>query len=582
MRRFLFGCLAIVGLIFVLGMAGVAGLGYWALREGRQAAVPKLGERLILRARIEGGVPERASTDPIEAALSDNPMGLRDMVEAIDRAAGDDRVKGLFLDLSGSRVSLASAQELRASIERFRRGGKVAFAYATTFSGGGDLQNLYLATGCDQIWMQPSGEIGATGVALEIPFAADGLAMLGVKPRFDQRWEFKGGVDSFLAKGMSQPLRDQLQSVVDDLLRQVVDGVAMGRGLTPETVRAAIDQAPLFADQALARKFVTGTGYLDDAETQAQRASGGVEFTDLRRYLEGSAAADPAGARVAVITGVGTVVEGRGEDGIGEDLSLRSGRIAAALRSAAHDTRVKAIILRIDSPGGSYVASDTVWHAVHAARAAGKPVVASMGARAASGGYFIAMAADKVVADPASLTGSIGVYSGKFVLTGLWDKLGVAWDRVAAGAHAGGDSMNRDFTPDEYKSFEAGLDRVYADFTSKAAADRGLSNEKIDQVARGRVWTGAQAQKVGLVDRLGDFQTAVDEARSLAGIAANAPVELAPYPAPENAIDRLFNAAKRLQGVTKAMAPLAGILERLGPLVDAATPEALKAPLTAP
>jgi protease-4 len=294
------------------------------------------------------------------------------------------------------------------------------------------------------------------------------------------------------------------------------------------------------------------------------------------------------GDKIALIYGVGPVVRGGDDDGsgLGGSEMLSAQTVAKAFRLAADDPEVRAILFRIDSPGGSYVASDTVWREVKRARGRGKPVVASMGAVAASGGYFVAMAADRIVAEPGTLTGSIGVYAGKFVLDGLWDKLGVHWEQLKSATNAGMDSANHDFTPEQWQRFQSSLDRVYADFTKRVADDRKLSPDRLDAVARGRVWTGRQAVAVGLADQVGGFEDGIAAAKSLAHLAPNAPVKLETFPPERTPLDRVFALLGDLDRTATSLHVAAHIAEVLAPILQRieATTRAreLSAPLALP
>ena len=571
MRRLLFGFLAIVGFLAILIVLFIGGLTYWLVVQTRHAS--QVPGQAILRLAVRGNPSE---TDGASGALrrligGERPSTLRELVNALDQATADKRVLGLMVDLSDAGPSLAAAQELRDAVTRFRAAGKPTFAFADSFGEGGrSSQAYYLATAFEQIWLQPSGELGVTGFALDHPFLADGLKLLGVTPRFGQRQEFKGGIDMFVDSSLPAPLRTSLQGLLDDLFAQLIDGIASGRKLTPDAVRALVDRAPLFADEAKQAGLIDGIGYEDEVRTQARRKTAdAADFVGLDAYLSDVGPPHHQGDKIALIYGVGPVV--RGDDdgsGLGGADTLSAETVARAFRQAADDSDVRAILFRIDSPGGSYVASDTVWRAVKRARSAGKPVVASMGAVAASGGYFVAMAADRVIAEPGTLTGSIGVYSGKFVLDGLWDKLGVHWDQLSAGANAGENSFNHDFTPAQWQRFQSSLDKIYADFTGRVADDRKLPAGRLDDVARGRVWTGRQAVALGLADATGGFEDALTAAKSLAHLAPDAAIKLETYPPERSTLDRAFKLLGEIEASAPALRTTTQLGELLAPLVQ--------------
>jgi protease-4 len=299
-------------------------------------------------------------------------------------------------------------------------------------------------------------------------------------------------------------------------------------------------------------------------------------LSDIRSYVSSGRRPNDRGTRVALIYGVGSVQTEEAEfSPLGGDQVMASDTVAKAIRDAVEDDKVRAILIRIDSPGGSYIASDTIWRAIRQARERGKPVVASMGHLAASGGYFVAMAADRIVADPGTVTGSIGVFAGKLVLRDFWKKLGVDWDEVHVGANALANSTNQPFSDSAWKLLNRQLDRIYTDFTTKAGEARKLDAAAMDKVARGRIWIGADAQKMGLVDELGGFRTALGTVRQLVNLPADAPLELKLYPKPKGALAELIEALQneqlpmadvfaglaRLGRVTAALDPLLGRLE---------------------
>ncbi|MEJ0068366.1 MAG: signal peptide peptidase SppA [Pseudomonadota bacterium] len=294
-----------------------------------------------------------------------------------------------------------------------------------------------------------------------------------------------------------------------------------------------------------------------------------ARFVTLDAYVSDVGPPHLQGDKIALIYGVGPVVRGGDDDtGLGSSEMLSAETVAKAFRQAAADPDVRAILFRVDSPGGSYVASDTVWREVKRARSAGKPVVASMGAVAASGGYFVSMAADRIIAEPGTLTGSIGVYSGKFVLDGLWSKLGVHWEQLTTGANAGMESANHDFTPEQWQRFQASLDRVYGDFTKRVGDDRKLTPARLDEVARGRVWTGRQAVALGLADAVGGFDDALAATKLLAHLAPNAPVKLELFPPERTPLDRVLKLFGELDRTATALRVTAQIGDVIAPILQ--------------
>ena len=348
-------------------------------------------------------------------------------------------------------------------------------------------------------------------------------------------------------------------------------GIADGRELDAAHVRRLVDRGPFAGSQAVDERLVDGLAYRDEVAARIDESVGGdAERLPLSTYLARSARPRVSGESIALIYGVGTVQRGESDSrGVFGAPTMGSDSVAAAFRAAAQDDEVKAILFRIDSPGGSYVASDTIWRATVRAKEAGKPVIVSMGNVAGSGGYFVAAAADKIVAHPGTITGSIGVLGGKLITTELMEKIGVTSDEVHTSANATLWSNALDYTPEQWQRISAWLDRVYADFTDKVAQGRGLAPEQIQAVARGRIWTGEDAEAVGLVDALGGFPAAIRLAKQAAGIAEDVEVELRLFPAPKTLFERVV---ARVQGdrdkAGVGAAALGETLRAVRPLVE--------------
>jgi protease IV len=507
---------------------------------------------LILELDLTQGLVENVAHDPLARAMSRRRPVLREVVEGLRHAAGDPAVLALVAKVGPWRHGLAWAQELRGAVKAFRENGKPAIAWAESFGefGPGTVP-YYLAAGFDEIWLQESGDVGLTGVAAEVTFLRGALDKAGIEPQFGQRYEYKNAADILTQREFTEAHREAVTRLVDSASDQVVSGVAAARGLTEEQVRGIIDRAPLTAAEAMDAGLVDHVGYRDEVYTAARERTADQGTTEpVLRYVSRYAKAGPAElARrlkergrpvVALVHGGGPIKVGRSGRGPLAGPSMGADTVAAAFRSATRDDSVKAILFRVDSPGGSYVASDTIRREVELARRAGKPVIVSMGTLAASGGYFVSMAADAIVAQPGTLTGSIGVLAGKGVVRDLVAKLGLTHGEVAAGEHALMFSSRREFTPGEWERLQLWLDRVYEDFTAKVAAHRGLSREQVHDVARGRVWTGADAAERGLVDELGGLADAADLARKRAGLPIDAPLRPWPHVPP---LERLRPAA---------------------------------------
>ncbi len=544
MRHAIGRFLAWVGGLFLLVLFVAIAIAAFSSRE---KAVPA---RTILEVNLEVELQEDSQQNPLAKLRPDGASSLRSLLVGLERAADDPRVVGLLARLGQTKMGMAQVQELRDAIRRFRDKGKFALAYSETFGefGQGN-SSYYLATAFEQIWLQPSGDVGLTGVLMEPFFIKNALEKLGLKPQMDQRYEYKNAMNMFTENKFTPAHKEALEKIAQGWYAQMVRGIAEGRKLQDGEVKALVDRGPFLGPEALKEKLVDQLGYRDEFMAKGRERGGSdAQLLFLHKYVERTDKAEKQRLKqaptLALIYGLGGVQRGKGEvDPLSGSSALGSDTVTAAFRSAVADKDVKAIVFRIDSPGGSYVASDAVWREVVRARAAGKPVIATMGNVAGSGGYFVAMAADKIVAQPATITGSIGVLGGKFVTSELLNnKLGVTQDRVAFGQHAGMWSTNREFTPDEWVRFQAWLDRVYVDFTNKVAEGRKLPKDSVLKVAKGRIWTGEDAKGIGLVDELGGLDVAVRLARQASGIAEGQPVALKQFPAQKPPIAMLRDA----------------------------------------
>ena len=499
------------------------------------------------------------------------PLVTRDLVDLLRRAADDERVTGVIGRVGGVGMGFAQIQEVRDAVQALSRAGKRTVAHADTY-GEFDTgtRAYYLASAFDTVYLQPSGDVSITGLVAQTPFVRDALGKLGVKPRLSARGKYKNAINVFTEQRYTEAHREATGAVVTGQFEQIVRGIAVARDLELETVRGLIDRAPVGADAALEAGLVDGLRYRDEVYEEFETPDGeDAPRLPAKRYLAraGRPDGDRGGEKVALIYGVGSVH--RGESGFGilsGEPTMGAETVAAAFRAAVDDEDVRAILFRVDSPGGSYVASDTIWREVVRARREGKPVVVSMGNVAGSGGYFVAMAADRIVAQPGTITGSIGVLAGKMVTSDLWERLGINWDEIPAGRNATMWSTTRDFDDAQWTEVEGFLDRIYADFTGKVAAGRKLSPAEVEEVARGRIWTGEAAQGLGLVDALGGFATALDAIRELLALPGDAAIDLAVFPRPRTLPEVLL---ARLAGEDSPVSVLPDLRARLSAIPGA-------------
>src|SRR5580693_3640036 len=500
---------------------------------------------LILELDLTEGIAEGPPADPLTALLTMRKTRLQDLLEGLRRAAADDRVRVLVVKVGGSRIGLAQVQELRAAIGDFRKSGKLAVAWAESFGEfvHGNVP-YYLATGFDRIYLQPSGTLGLTGVAVEQVFLHGALEKLGIGFESAKRYEYKSAPDQLTESAFTGPAREAAARLAESVTEQLAGVIAAGRGLSVEQSVALIARGPFMAPQALAEGLVDGLLYRDEVYDQVRKEAGAdATLLYLQRYQRtqslsalsrrvGSTVQGMAPGQherfVATIYAHGAIRHGRSGRGGPGGGGMGSDTVAAALRAAGADDGARAVVLRVNSPGGSYTASDVIWREVVRLRAAGKPVVVSMGDVAASGGYFISAPADVIVAQPGTITGSIGVIMGKPVLREMFGRAGVSTDTAAEGGNATMFSLSRPFTESEWERINVWLDAIYNDFTEKVASGRRLSVERVHELARGRVWSGADAIANGLADEAGGMHEAIAIARRRGGLPANAPVRVYP------------------------------------------------------
>jgi protease IV len=524
------GILAFIGGLTVVLVFAAGGLAAYYRIASRQ--VPS---HTFLEADFEKRHVECLPEDRLgRLVMRDAPL-VRDVVQALDRASEDPRVEGIIARVGASGMNLATIQEIRDAITRFREAGKKAVAYAETFGEFGPGNGAYyLATAFEKIYLQPSGDIGLTGLSSNTPFVRGLLDKIGVEPRLGHRKEYKSTAFTFMEREYTEPHREADQEVLDSMISQVVKGIEESRGFTSDQVVSAIDRGPFSAEQALREKLVDGLAYRDEVYGETvKEGKGGHRLLRLGEYLRRAGSPYSGNEKIALIYGVGQIVRGKSRyTPLGRHI-MGSESVTSAFRAAVKDNTVKAIVFRINSPGGSYVASDSIWRETVRAKEAGKPVIVSMGDVAGSGGYFVSMAADKIIAQPGTITGSIGVVAGKMVVSEFWNKVGVNWGQVATNRNAGLWSNTEDYTPQQWERLQAWLDEVYEDFVQKVSAGRNMDLESVHRAAKGRIWSGEDARTLGLVDLLGGFQTSVEVAKAAAGIPEDRKIGLKIFPRPQ-------------------------------------------------
>ena len=562
--------LAILGALWLIGVVIVL-----VAVIGVKGRVPS---KTILEANFEHTYLEDAPPTPTAQLMLTEKQTLRDVVDAIDRGATDDRVVGMIAKIGAAPLGMAQTQEIRDAVQRFRAHKKFAVAYSETFGEFGPGNGAYyLATAFDHIYLQPSGDVGLTGIIMESPFIKGTLSKLGMTFHGDHRYEYKAALNFYTESKYTAAHKEEMAAIMTSWFNQMKEGICQARQIAPDKFQAIVDAGPYLGKEAVDAKLVDAVAYRDEVYGKVKSQAGdGAELLYLSNYLHRAGRPHDRGKKVALVFGVGGVTRGKSDyDPVQGSQNMGSDTVAGAIRAAAEDKDVKAILFRVDSPGGSYVASDTIWREVVRARQAGKPVIVSMGNLAGSGGYFVAMAADKIVAEPGTITASIGVLGGKMLTSGLWDKVGLSWDQVHQGENATMFTGTEDYTPAEWGRFQAWLDRVYLDFTSKVADGRKLPKEKVLEIAKGRIWSGQDAKNLGLVDELGGYDTALKLAKKAAGVSEDDDVKIAVYPRPKTLLQSVMerrgpdNSDKEAVGQTLArilqvVQPVARQLDAVG------------------
>jgi protease IV len=550
----------LIGVAVFVSFAGLFLL-YLLLARGPQ--VPDSGTLVL---RPGGDVQEVVPDDVVEQLINRDAATLRGFVESLRKAKRDPRISNVLLLPSPLDSPFwGKVQELRTAIIDFRKSGKKVIAF---LEYGGD-REYYLASAADRVFLLPTSPLDLTGVASYEVFLRGTLDKLGAYPDFIHLGDYKTAVNQLTEKGFTPAHREMSESLNRDMYEQLVRGIAESRKKSEAEVRALIEQGPFSPEAALRLGLVDDLAYddqLDDRLRELHFASGDmrrIEGSDYQRITPQSVGITPK-SRIAVLYAVGTITSGKSGYAPGTGQTVGSETLVDQIRRVRDDASIKAIVLRVDSPGGSSVASDVIWRELMITRdqKPSRPLVASMADLAASGGYYISMPANVIVAQPATLTGSIGVFMGKIVVGGPAGKVGVTTETVKSGANADIYSPFAPFTADQRARLGGYMQGFYTNFVEKAAASRHTSPERIHAVAQGRVWTGQQAQRQGLVDALGGLDAAVVVAKQRANIPADEDVELVAYPPRRSFYEALAEQVGRSSIGLAALGPIVGGLDR--------------------
>jgi len=496
---------------------------------------PTTPANAVLELDLREGISDQASTNPF-AAFSGSSLSVMSIVDTLAQAEKDNHVKVLLVRLPEGGLTPASADEIRQAIRRFRAAGKPVIAHSQGFQPIGTVISSYMVgASASELWMQNTANFQASGFATDEMFLGRAFDKYGVRADFEQRYEYKNAVNQYTQSDFTEPHREAMTAWMTSIYDSAIANAAQDRKTTPLLLKTALEAGPYSAPQALTLKLVDKIGQVEDAEAEAKRRAGGkAEILEFDDYAASQGERVGSGRdAIAIVGGEGAILTGRGGGGgFGGGSSIHSDVTAKAIYDAIEDKSVKAIVFRVSSPGGSPEASEQILAAVRAARKAGKPVVVSMGAYAASGGYWISSEADWIVAQPSTLTGSIGVFGGKFVVADALARFGVDLRGISVGGeYADAFASTQPFTAPQRAAFAASMDRTYEDFVTRVSTGRHIPVTRVREIARGRVWTGAQGKALGLVDQLGGVTEAVGKARSLAGIPDDRSVRFKRFPA---------------------------------------------------
>lgn len=538
---------------------------------------PTLPDKFVLFMPIEQGFIEHQNeAGPYD--FKSRSMTVRSAVAALEAAAKDKRVEGLVVSLKGGQIALSHTTELRQAIKHFRDAGKFAYIYGSSYdSFGSGLIQYYLASAFDEIWMQPVGTVSIDGLQFEMPMVKNALDKLGVEPNFFARKEYKSVFETFTRSEMSPENRETMQDMVNELSDIMISDIAADRKLSEKALKAVIDKGMFYGMEAVDAGLVDSLNYGDILSRQVNHNVTGsfdgndadfVSLSGYARYVASQKGAEvkPQAAakktsKIALIYITGTIMEAPSQS---PQYLLSADNLVKYINQAKNDKSIDAVVVRVNSPGGTPTAAEKIRRALLLVKQEGKPVIISMGGMAASGGYWVSADADHIFALPSTLTGSIGVAGGKFAITGLWEKLGVTWGEVSYGANAGYMSMNNTFNEFQTQRYNKLMDYMYDSFVNIVSAGRGMSVEAVDEVARGRVWTGRQAVEKGLVDELGTLNDSLDYTARELGAQDRHGVSVVVLPKARNVVEQLVQLLQQQAGISRSLSSHSGLIEDIG------------------
>lgn len=578
-------CMALGVMVLVFAAWGT----YLALNMMQPGAPAALPDKMVMYLQFDEAVDELQPEASFTAPFAPSMPTVRELVAALDKAAADKRVQGVLARIDGGGFSLAHVQELRAAVKRFRDSGKFAYVYSPSYGDfGGGFGGYYFASAFEQIWMQPMGVVSITGLNAQVPYFGETLDKIGVETHFFQRKEYKTAYESVTNSEMSAENREMLQALINDMRGEMVTDISADRGMKNVQFERLVDKGLFTADAAGEAGLVTNVDYADvlvenirtmvtgDPKSEDQVFVTPQQYLgDVKRKRENGESLRSAKAKkskVALVYAVGAIMP----SATGAQAPLGVGRVAAAdeiapaIYEAGEEEDIAAIILRIDSPGGSPTASESILRAIEKAKANGKQVIVSMGPTAASGGYWIAAYADRIFALPTTITGSIGVLGGKISAGEMFDKIGVNWDGVEWGKNSGIWSIHEPYTESEAAQMNLMLDSIYDGFLARVAKGRNMTIDEVDKIAKGRVWSGKRAQEVGLVDELGGLTEALNYTAQQLGGQSKDDLAIFIFPKPKTPLEQFLSLLGESGGVYETLRFNKSAIEALQPVLEPA------------
>lgn len=526
---------------------------------------PSIAEGSILVLPIEGRYVESRDPSLLARILTDADMSFAALLSEMKKAERDDRLSTVVLRIRNLSIGWGQAQELRGAIQRLRDAGRRPIAYLEVAGFGANIE-YYVASAADEVQIAPAGFGGVVGLAGEYLFLGQMWKKFGIEFDVARAGRYKSAVETLTGDEMSDAYREAANSLLDSINQQFISGIAKSRGLTPATVRAVIDRAPMTPPEMLNHHLVDRIAFFD--ELLASFDGPTVEASEYAQIDPASLGFDPV-AQFALVYGSGNVVVGKGRSSSRGNPVMASDTVADALEAAADDPDIDAIIFRIDSPGGSVLAADIIWRALEVAKQSEKPLIASFSNVAASGGYYVAAGADAILAPPGSVTGSIGVFALRPVLKGLLEKLDINVETMTRGAHADLLVTSEPLSVETAELIDREVEAIYRLFIERVAAGRKLDLQVVDGIAQGRVWSGEQALARGLIDELGGLSEAVLRAKLALGLDADADVALIPYPDVDSLTEQLIDTLRQISLEVVLDSPLNSLAERAQTWFDA-------------